>query len=152
MSRPDWAWDWLLRLLAIRFIRFLVVGGLNTLFGYGVFALLLWLGLHFSLAAFLSTLAGVLFNFRTTGKLVFGSHDWSLIFRFLLVYSILYLCNVAGIWLLEQIGIPAMLGGALLLLPMAVLGYLLNKTLVFDRKGKHVEGPEEQAMHLLEGE
>ena len=28
------------------FVRFLLVGGLNTAFGYGVFVACLWLGMH----------------------------------------------------------------------------------------------------------
>ena len=56
--------DWL-------FVKFVLVGILNTAFGYLVFALLLFLGLHYTLAVILSTIAGVLFNFKTTGTLVF---------------------------------------------------------------------------------
>jgi len=39
------------KILERRFIRFLLVGGVNTLFGYGVFVSLIYIGLHYSLAA-----------------------------------------------------------------------------------------------------
>jgi putative flippase GtrA len=44
-------------------LRFLLVGVLNTAFGYLLFALLLALGLKVPLALLLATVGGVLFNF-----------------------------------------------------------------------------------------
>lgn len=63
-------------------VKFLLVGGLNTLFGYAVFAVLISTGLHYTIAVFIGTLIGVLFNFKTTGKLVFDSQDNTLIWKF----------------------------------------------------------------------
>jgi len=128
---------WLVRLvkyaLGNRFFRFLVVGGINTLFGYGVFALLILTGLHYAWAALISTIAGVLFNFKTTGKFVFQSHDNKLIVRFVLVYALLYGIQVSALKGFELISISALIGGALLLLPMAVIAFILNKRFVFHR-------------------
>ena len=56
-----------------RFARFLIVGTINTLFGYGVFAALITAGLESALALALATIAGVIFNYFTTGKLVFAN-------------------------------------------------------------------------------
>ena len=55
-----------------RFVRFLLVDVINTLFGYFSFATLIIIGLDYKLAALLATIQGVLFNFQTTGRLVFG--------------------------------------------------------------------------------
>ena len=71
----------------ILFIKFLAVGVLNTLFGYGIFALLLFIGLHYAVASILATICGVLFNFKTTGTLVFNNNDNRLIFKFISVYQ-----------------------------------------------------------------
>ncbi|MGC7556563.1 GtrA family protein, partial [Pandoraea pneumonica] len=49
----------------IRLVNYFLVGGLNTLFGYGVFAVCLWIGLHYSLAIAISTVLGTLFNFKS---------------------------------------------------------------------------------------
>ena len=114
-----------------RFLRFLLVGALNSLFGYGCFALLLYLGIHYAVALFLATVIGVLFNFKTTGYLVFKSKDNRLILRFAATYAILYAVNVSALKLLALSGIDMYLGGALLLLPMAVLAYILNREFVF---------------------
>jgi putative flippase GtrA len=113
------------------FLRFLAVGAINAAFGYGVFAALLYVGSHYAMASFISTVVGVLFNFKTTGRLVFGSHDNRLIFRFVGTYVIIYLANVAGLKLFSLFGIHPYLGGALLVLPLAVLAFTLNKRFVF---------------------
>jgi GtrA-like protein. len=60
-------------LLRPRFLRFLLVGALNTAFGYAIFLLSLKLGMSVGAALSASTLAGVVFNFQTSRRLVFRS-------------------------------------------------------------------------------
>ena len=48
-----------------KLIKFILVGILNTAFGYSLFALFIFLNMHYSLAVFLSTVLGVLFNFKS---------------------------------------------------------------------------------------
>jgi putative flippase GtrA len=114
-----------------RFVRFLFVGVLNTAFGYGCYYLALRLGLHYAAAMGLATVMGVLFNFKSTGGLVFGSHDNRLIFRFIAQYLLVYAVNISGIAVLEAAGLRPEWGGALMLLPMAVLSFVLSKKFVF---------------------
>lgn len=114
-----------------RFIRFLLVGGLNTAFGYGVFVTCLWLGMHYALAGAISTVMGVLFNFKSTGNLVFRSKGNRRLPRFIAVYAIIYLVNVLALGVMLQFGIPEWLGGLILLLPSAILSYVLNRHFVF---------------------
>ena len=56
-----------------QFVRFVLVGILNTAFGYGVYCLMLWIGLSYWWATLIANVLGVLFNFKTTGVLVFKS-------------------------------------------------------------------------------
>ncbi len=114
-----------------QFVRFLLVGVLNTLFGYACFFAFLKLGLHYTLAMALATVLGVLFNFKSTGALVFGSRDNALVFRFVAMYVLVYALNVLGIAVLERTGVPPHIGGAIMLPPMAVLAFILNKKFVF---------------------
>lgn len=114
-----------------RLVKFFLVGGINTLFGYGVFALMIWLGLHYGLAAAISTIAGVLFNFKTTGRLVFGSHDNKRIFLFVAAYVTTYLLNLALLELLTRAGLNAYHSGLLLIIPMALVSYHLLSRFVF---------------------
>jgi len=114
-----------------RFLRFLAVGGLNTLFGYSLFAALIFAGFHYSLAVFVSTLLGVLFNFKTTGSIVFKSSDNMLVFKFVAGYGVIYLLNVGLLKVLSLLGFNMYAAGALLLLPMALVSYVINSRLVF---------------------
>ena len=116
------------------FIRFVLVAMLNTLFGYGVYTLLVYCGMHFSLATLISTILGVLFNFKTYGILVFKNSSNKLIFRFVLVYCVVYLCNIGGIALLKTLGMSSYLAGAVMLVPVGLLGFILNKIFVYSQK------------------
>ena len=51
------------------------------------------------------------------------------------VYVVLCLANIAGLRLLELVGlVNKYIAGAVLTLPVALLGYVLNRTFVFSRK------------------
>lgn len=115
------------------FIRFLLVGGINTLFGYGLFAFFIYLHLHYSVASLLSTVIGVLFNFKTTGKLVFKSSDNRLIVRFFAVYGMVYAVNVLFLKGFKWFGLNLYIAGAILILPLAILSYILNRRFVFKK-------------------
>jgi len=114
-----------------RFIRFLLVGVLNTVFGYGVFVACLWLGMHYALAGAISTVLGVLFNFKSTGNLVFRSKGNRKLPHFVAVYAIIYLVNTLSLGVMLRFGIPEWLGGLILLVPSAILSYVLNRHFVF---------------------
>lgn len=113
-------------------IKFLIVGGANTLFGYGLFAFFLWLNFHYSVAVLLATVLGVVFNFFTIGRVVFGSQERHLFLRFIMVYGIVYLFNVLGLWIFEQNAVNLYLGGMMLIIPLAMISFLLNKYFVFN--------------------
>lgn len=114
-----------------RFVRFLLVGGLNTAFGYGFFALLIALKLPVPLAVLISNIGAVLFNFRSTGRLVFGSRDNRLLWRFVANYGVMYALNLAALEGLMHLGLGVYAASALLILPLAIVSFTLNKTFVF---------------------
>jgi putative flippase GtrA len=114
-----------------RFVKFLLVGGLNAAFGYSTFILALWLGLHYTLATAVCTVLGTLFNFKSIGALVFKNKDNRLLLRFLIVSGIIYAINVLALAGMLRIGIPEWLGGLILILPGAGLSYYLNSRFVF---------------------
>ncbi len=116
------------------FIIFLLVGLINTIFGYTIFVILINLKMYYPVALFLSTIMGVAFNFKTTGSIVFGSRDNSLIFRFIAVYIVLYLINLGILRIFNLLGFDLIYSGALSIFPVAILSYLLNKRFVFVNK------------------
>lgn len=117
-----------------KFVKFLFVGALNTVFAYTVYSLFLFLGFHYAVAAVCSTVLGVLFNFKTTGTIVFKNSDNSLIFKFIGVYCITCSVNVVFLKILNHFGFNMYLAGAVLVLPIALLSYILMKKLVFIQK------------------
>lgn len=114
-------------------IKFIFVGGINTAFGYGIFALLLYIGLHYTLAALFGQIMGVIFNFFTTGRFVFDNKKINKLPAFVTVYGITYLLNILGLKLFLLINVNNYIGGAILILPIAIISFVLNKSFVFNK-------------------
>jgi len=108
-----------------------IVGCLNTGFSYGVYALLLWVGLAFVWANAGALLLGILFSFRTQGRLVFGNRDNRRIIRFALCWGLIWLLNISLIAGFIRLGMNAYAAGALALVPATGLSYLVQKFFVF---------------------
>lgn len=114
--------------------KFLFVGLLNTFVGYSLYALFIYLGLSYPVAVFFSTVLGVLFNYQSIGKLVFSHEGDSRLLPFIGVYAIVYALNIYGLWQLDLLGLSnKYIAGALLLVPLAVLSFVLNKFWVFKK-------------------
>lgn len=118
-------------LRAHRFLRFLIVGTLNTALGYGLFLAALAIMPTPFTALVAATILAVLFNFRTTGDLVFGVRDPRLLARFFGVYAIVFANNSFGLAALQQVGFRPWLRGLMLLPGGVVVSYLLNRRFVF---------------------
>lgn len=116
--------------------RFVLVGVLNTAFSFSIYGLLVWLGLHYSIANLVATVAGIVFSFRTQGALVFGNRDWRLFRRFVPVWAVIYGVNVGLIALFISAGLNAYSAGAAALPPTVVMSFLLQKHLVFRLGGR----------------
>jgi putative flippase GtrA len=114
-----------------QFVKFLFIGGINTLFSYALFSLLIRSGLHYTMAVLLATCLGVLFNFQTTGKLVFKNTNNKLIIRFIAVYAITYFVNIAIIKFAGHFIENLYIRGGIATIICAFIAYLLNKYLVF---------------------
>ena len=120
------------RLWAIPFLRFLVVGGINTVFGYSVVALLIMLGLHYVLAVLLGQICGILFNFKTYGTLVFKNRDNRLILRFFGVYLFTYLLSIGLLKIFDMYNVNVLVAWAIMVLPIALISFLLMRRFVFN--------------------
>lgn len=118
----------------IQLFKFFIIGGLNTLFSYLIFALFVFFKFDYKMAVFIATVMGILFNFFTTGRLVFKNNDNSLIFKFFVVYLFAYIFNVLFIGFLNSIGVNTYISGAITALPAALISFLLMKFFVFNLK------------------
>ena len=131
LSLKDKLIDLIRTIWSIRFVRFLFVGGLNTLFSYVIYAILILLNVHYTLATLISTILGIIFNFFTTGSIVFRNRKLSLMLRFFLVYGFTYLVNILLLSFFETKQVDMLIAGAIVTLPVALLSYFLNAKLVF---------------------
>ncbi len=119
--------------IKIKFIRFVLVGILNTAFGIVIYWLFLYMGLNISLSLLLATILGVLFNFKTIGFLVFKNRDNRLIFKFSVCYIIIYFINLVLIKGLIYI-LPFLnnyLAGMIVLPLTAIMSFNLQSIFVF---------------------
>ena len=112
-------------------IRYILVGAINTAFGYSMFVLLIYIGLHYSLAILLATIAGIFFNFKTLGRFVFRQSDWRLIWRFIAIYGLLYLLNICCVFVLLKYIQNVYVANALTIIFIAGLGFMLNRSFVY---------------------
>lgn len=113
-------------------IRFLIIGALNTAFAYGVYALFIFVGLHYTLAVLLSTVIGTCFSFKTLGGLVFDNSSNRLIFRFVAVYSGCYFLNIALLRMFSQyVWSNLYAAGLFSSLLVAAVSFCINKYFVF---------------------
>ena len=116
-----------------KFIKYLLVGVVNTVFGYSVFALLIYFNLHYLIASIFATIAGVLFNFKTIGRIVFKSNNNSLIIKFIAVYLITFTINLGGLKIFNSYHINMYLSGFLLIILCTPISFVLNNKFVFKK-------------------
>jgi len=113
-----------------RFVMFLIVGGLNTLVGYGIYASLILIGLPAAAAIVVGTVLGVLFNYFSTGGIVFRGRAGRLP-RFIAVYAVQMGLNVAGVTALQRAGFNPLIAGFFVLPFLVVFTFLAMRRFVF---------------------
>ncbi len=117
--------------LSLQFFRFLVVGAVNTMFGYSVFAMLILIGNTPTLALILTYVIGVVFNFSTTRRFVFNHSKRASLLRFIIAYMVIYIFNIGLYSLIELVGTPPLVTQAFCLPVIAIFSFLLFKFQVF---------------------
>lgn len=116
----------------IKFLKFLIVGAINTIFAYSIYAFFIFLGLNADLALFFQYVLGVLWNFKTTGVLVFKNNDNRLIFKFILSYIFTFIINSILLNILLKF-LNEYLAQLVLVLPIAILSFCIFKFWVFKK-------------------
>lgn len=113
------------------FARFLIAGGVNTLFGFLVYSVAILSDLQVWQALLAGILAGLVFNFVTTGGYVFRDLTVRRFFRFAGAYVLIYLVNLGLVALLSEWIDSAILIQGVITIPMALGSYLLMSKFVF---------------------
>jgi putative flippase GtrA len=118
-------------LMSHRFVKFLGVGGLNTLFGFAVYTLFALTELSTFMVLIVSTLAAITFNFFTTGGLVFRDLGLARVPRFLISYAVIFVINLKLIEWVSPLYGGRILAMAIIVLPMALISYFIQAWFVF---------------------
>ena len=123
---------------AIQFAKFLGVGVINTAFGYGVFALLIFAGVRAIPSLVITYVVGVMFNFITTGGFVFDHFHRSALLRFIAAYVVVFLVNAGLYEILAGSGATPLVAQAICLPIMAVLSFFIFKFHVFNPRIRRI--------------
>ena len=125
--------------LNARFFRFLVVGGLNTAFNYGVYAFFIFSGLGYFLASTISFIVGMVVSFKTHGRYVFHNYSNQSFYLYVISWLVIYLANVSMLGLLIRNGVDSYWAGVLLIPPVAVLSFVVLRFIVFREGGSTIK-------------
>lgn len=117
--------------------RFVVVGLVNTAFGYAIFWLgLRLLGLSAHAANTLSYAISLCLSFVLTRRFVFRAQAGpahQAAWRFLLAFGIAFAVNQAGLWLLLYLAWRAEIAQLGAMVSYTIVFFILNKFFVFHR-------------------
>lgn len=118
-------------MLRRRLAGFILVGILNTAFGYALFAVIYWASGSYRLAIVLATIIGVLFNFFTTGRLVFGNRSYKALAAFVLGYAGVCVLNVVLVDIIVAYGHSPLIAQLVSMPALVAASFLINDRLVF---------------------
>jgi putative flippase GtrA len=113
-----------------RLWRYYQAGVVNTAFGYGLYALLVGLGLNIYVAQIISHVAGATFNYFTYSRFAFAGHDGSKS-RFIASYAFSYLLGLASLAAAVRVTPSPYLAGFASVLFVSLINYFVLKRLVF---------------------
>ena len=116
--------------------RYYKIGIVNSAFGYGLYALLIFLHLNIYLAQILSHVTGMGFNYFMLSIHVFIGSKPKL-FRYIFAYGVNYLMGLLFLTVYHMIIASPYIVGFLTLFTTAFLNYFILKRFVF-----RVRGPE----------
>jgi putative flippase GtrA len=119
------------RLWAMRLVRFLVVGGVNTVFGYSIFAVVYLLSDSHIAALIVSVLIGVTFNFFSIGAVVFRNLAGKRFVLFCLNYAVAFSANYLMLEALVATGMDPLVAQMICLPAFIAISYGLNARFVF---------------------
>jgi|ERR1035437_396742 putative flippase GtrA len=117
-----------------RKVRFLFVGVLNTVVGYGTYALFIYLKMHYILAMIFSSIISVTHSYLWNKHFTFKSTDKSFAeaIRFVMVYAVGILLNMVLLYVcITLCRINAYAAGATTLLITTVISYIGHKKISF---------------------
>lgn len=125
--------EWRRLFIRHQFLRYVLIGIGNTVFSYGAYAALLFVGFEYRVASLLALVLGIAFSFTTQGTMVFRNATRITFVKFVVAWALLYLFNISLIALLMRASMSAYLAGAIATVPVTLVSYFVLKFAVFGR-------------------
>ena len=128
-------------------LKFIAVGVLNTVVGYAIYGLLIYLKIPYLMALLMATVVGVIFNYFSIGRLVFKSQGgWFVFAKFIFAYAMVYGVNAKALdMLIKQFDFSPYVGQALCVPLSVMISWLLMNYWVYKNNcvKKQAEMPNE---------
>ncbi|WP_226689875.1 GtrA family protein [Ruegeria arenilitoris] len=112
---------------------FALVGVVNTAFGFALFSVLNLAGLPPQVALILAFIVGMMWNFMTHARLVFDTKGFGKLPLYLLSYGAVYIFNALSLEGLLMAGLQPIVAQGLVVLPAAVLAFILVSRALTER-------------------
>ena len=122
------------KLFKYRGVRFLFVGGINTIVGYGFFAIFVALGFPYLIANTFSTIIGVINSYLWNRFFTFKSKNRALdeIIRYSFVYLVSYCFGMLLLWVMVgKMGVNTYFAGALNIFITMLISWFGHKNFSF---------------------
>ncbi len=115
--------------------KFIGVGLLNTVVGYGIYGSLILLKMPYLAALLIATIMGVIFNYFSIGRLVFKARGGLIVFgQFIAAYSVVYGVNATALdVLIKHFQFNPYMGQALCVPLSVVISWLLMNYWVYKK-------------------
>ena len=113
-----------------RLWRYYQAGLVNTLFGYGLYALFVWTGVNMYVAQIAAHVLGMTFNYFTYSRFAFAGRDGSK-GRFIASYILNYLLGLIALAAAAQAIRSPYLAGLVSVVFVSIVNYFILKRLVF---------------------
>ncbi|MBA4490910.1 GtrA family protein [Paracoccus sp. S1E-3] len=120
-------------------LRFLAVGVINTVVGYGIYALAVLGGAPPQLALVLQFVLGALWNFQMHARIVFAVRGWSRLPAYIGAYVLIYVGNALALRLVMAQGAGALLAQLLILPFVVAASWLLIGQVMGYRQRRRIE-------------
>jgi putative flippase GtrA len=110
--------------------RYYQAGVVNTAFGFGAYALLVWLGANMFVAQLLAHCMGVAFNYHSYSRHVFRGAPAAKL-RFVLSYGLNYLMGLGALAAAAHVTGSPYLAGLAAVMFVSIINYFVLKQFVF---------------------
>lgn len=114
----------------LQLARYYAAAALNLMFGYLLFACLVWLGLQVFVAQAVGYVLGVIFNYVTYSRIAFTGKQGGKL-SFVASYVANYLISVVFLWLVLKALPSPYVAGLVVTIAVSLVNYLVLKKWVF---------------------